>query len=298
MAVDELLETFEATTTLPDAERALELIAASDYPDDLRLGEMYDGLAEVAAEVGDFTCAVRTQRRALELGCDYPELGREMLAWYLLKDGRAEEGEALFAQLRAERPTDAHLLQTVAAARHDAGFTADALAALDEALEMANSWERELLPEIRVERRFMREEQGLPPDADDVLARPGARNETEQVRVAVAWFPRAEHALALDCWPALTEDLADPDAYCRRIDRELRGARDATGRNPDVAPLGVEELQAFAERHGLDPDSAAARSRRAAEMLAAGETIAWPPRRNDACWCGADRKYKRCCGRV
>jgi len=24
--------------------------------------------------------------------------------------------------------------------------------------------------------------------------------------------------------------------------------------------------------------------------------IAWPPGRNDPCWCGSRRKYKKCCG--
>jgi uncharacterized protein YchJ len=26
-------------------------------------------------------------------------------------------------------------------------------------------------------------------------------------------------------------------------------------------------------------------------------TIAWPPPRNAACWCGSGSKYKKCCGR-
>jgi tetratricopeptide (TPR) repeat protein len=296
MAVEELLETFEATTSLAEAERALDLIAASEYPEDLPLGEMYDGLAEVAAEIGDFACAVRTQRRALELGCDYPDLGREMLAWYLLKDGKTEEGEARFARLRKERPTDVCLVQTLAAARQDAGSTAEALAALEEALAMAKVWDEEMLAEIRVERRYVREKLGLPLDADDLLARRGVQDRDEQARVAVAWFPRDEHRSALGQWPELAEDLADPDAYCRRIDLELRRAREATGRNPEVAPLRVADLHVFAEHRGLEADSGAARSQCAAEMLVRGETIAWPPGRNDPCWCGSGRKYKRCCG--
>jgi uncharacterized protein YecA (UPF0149 family) len=26
-----------------------------------------------------------------------------------------------------------------------------------------------------------------------------------------------------------------------------------------------------------------------------GELIAWPPGRNQPCWCGSGRKYKKCC---
>jgi hypothetical protein len=33
-----------------------------------------------------------------------------------------------------------------------------------------------------------------------------------------------------------------------------------------------------------------------AEQEARG--VAWPPGRNDRCWCGSGRKYKKCCGRV
>ncbi|GAA0413390.1 hypothetical protein Acor_11030 [Acrocarpospora corrugata] len=32
------------------------------------------------------------------------------------------------------------------------------------------------------------------------------------------------------------------------------------------------------------------------EQADPGDDIAWPPGRNDPCWCGAERKYKKCCG--
>lgn len=36
----------------------------------------------------------------------------------------------------------------------------------------------------------------------------------------------------------------------------------------------------------------------AADQMRAGNGLAWPPGRNDACWCESGRKYKRCCGTV
>lgn len=42
--------------------------------ENLPLGDYYDELAEVAGEEGDFPLAVRAQRRAIELGCELPEL--------------------------------------------------------------------------------------------------------------------------------------------------------------------------------------------------------------------------------
>lgn len=293
--VEEALATFEVTTSLVEAERALDSIAETDYPPDLLLGDLYDSLAEAAAEAGDYGCAVRAQRRALDLGCEWQELGREMLAWYLLKDGRIDEGEALFEALRAERQGDALLLLTLAAARRDAGLDEAALAAHDEALATAVASDPEMIDQARLERRDCREELGVEADADDRLAPDPVRGAAD-VAVAIAWFPRDQHAHALAQWPDLRDDLTDPDVYCQRIEGELRKTRELTGRNPAVAPLVVDDLETFAAEHELDPDSGEARSRYAAQLLVDGEALAWPPRRNDRCWCGSGRKYKRCCG--
>jgi uncharacterized protein YecA (UPF0149 family) len=32
------------------------------------------------------------------------------------------------------------------------------------------------------------------------------------------------------------------------------------------------------------------------ELEARDDGEAWPPGRNDECWCGSGRKYKKCCG--
>jgi tetratricopeptide (TPR) repeat protein len=109
-SVSELLLIFESTEDLEEAEDALGRIAAMERPADLELGECYDGLAEVAADAGNLELAVRAQRRALEHGCREPDLARQMLGWYLLEAGEREEGEAVFAAARAERPDDPWLL--------------------------------------------------------------------------------------------------------------------------------------------------------------------------------------------
>jgi tetratricopeptide (TPR) repeat protein len=297
-AANELLETFDATTSLEEAERALDSIAAGEYPEGLPLGDLYDGLAEAAAESGDFACAVRAQQRALELGCEWPELAREMLAWYLLLDGQIDSGEALFQRLRDERDDgDALLLLTLATARADAGLTEAALDAYDEAVAAAKAREPSLVEQARQERRHHRREMGLEEDADDRAATTRSLHQRqEEVVPAVAWFPRDEHGRALSKWPDLEHDLRDPDAYCARIERELRRTLELTGRNPAVAPLVVDKLEAFTAERDLSADSGAARSGYAAELLAAGEAVSWPPGRNDRCWCDSGQKYKRCCG--
>jgi len=63
-----------------------------------------------------------------------------------------------------------------------------------------------------------------------------------------------------------------------------------------VAPIDVDGLLGWAAAEGLDPDTGEARSGYAAQLLERGDAIAWPPGRNDPCWCRSGRKYKRCCG--
>lgn len=296
-SASELLSIFESTEDLEEAEDALGRIAAMERPADLELGECYDGLAEVAADAGNLELAVRAQRRALEHGCREPDLARQMLGWYLLEAGEREEGEAVFAAARGERPDDPWLLSALALARRGAGDHLGALRAFDEALELAKAGsDPALTRRLRAERLECREDQDLPPDEDDRLAASAEPGFPDADAYAVAWYPRDQIDAALERWPSLVEDLADPDAYCRIIEARLREVRSETGRVPSVAPLEVDAVVKFASEHGLDPDSGSARSRLAAVLGSRGETVPWPPGRNESCWCGSGRKYKRCCG--
>jgi hypothetical protein len=251
-------------------------------------------------EQGDYACAVRAQGRAVELGCDDPDLGREMLAWYLLKAGKKAQGEAAFLELRAERGEDPGILSTLANARMDSGDGAGAIEAFDAALAAAKrAADHDWLREMRAERRYAGRELGLEPDEDDrlaAMAEPDGREAS--AHWSLAWFPRDQIAAALARWPSLTEDLADPDAYCRSIEGKLRATSILTGRRPALAPLHVDRLSHYAEEHGLDPDSGSARSGLAAELGRTRAAIAWPPGRNEPCWCGSQRKYKRCCAQA
>lgn len=296
-SVSELLSIFESTEDLEEAEAVLDRIAAMERPADLELGECYDGLAEVAADAGDIELAVRAQRRALGHGCREPDLARQMLGWYLLEAGEHEEGEAVFAAARAERPGDPWLLSALALARRGAGDYLGALRAFDEALELAKAGsDPALTRRLRAERLECREDQGLSPDEDDRLAASAEPGFPAADAYAVAWYPRDQIGAALERWPSLAGDLEDPDAYCKTIEARLREVRSETGRVPSVAPLEVDAVLQFASENGLDPDSGHARSRFAAVLGSRGETVSWPPGRNEPCWCGSGRKYKRCCG--
>lgn len=298
VAVDELIEAYREAVTLEEAEGVLRSIESSEQAREVGIGDLYDNLAELAAEEDDFGLAVRAQRRAVDLGCEMPTLGRQMLGWYLIKDGQRMAGEAEFEALRRELGDDPELLITLGHARSDAGHEAEALQAFDQALAAAKEREDEYaIDRARIERRGCRSELGLPIDDEDRLARAAevVASSREQVSVAVGWFPRDECAAALEHWPELGEVLADGDAYCRGLDARLHELLRTTGRHPLVAPLRVEELIEHAERRGVDPSDPSARAGLAADVARRGEAIAWPPARNEPCWCGSDRKYKRCC---
>jgi tetratricopeptide (TPR) repeat protein len=297
-AVDEILRPFVEAVELADAAAALDDLAPSDELPARILGNCYDELAADAAEDDDYALAVRLERRAVELGCDETWIAREMLGWYLLKIGSTADGEAQFAALRAERPDDVHLLVALGNARSDAGMPDGALAAFDEALELAK--QRGLPDELdraRIERHGEREEAGLPPDDDDRLALAPPPLFSEPIAWTLAWFAPDQRAAALARWPELADDFADATAYNARIEDHLRLLHRATRRAPSVAPLDVEELADWAAEAGLDADSGEARSQFAAELARTGHAIAWPPGRNDPCWCRSGRKYKRCCGK-
>jgi tetratricopeptide (TPR) repeat protein len=295
-----LLDTYRHAPTPEEAEQALKALEGRAYDNAPPIGDLYDELAELAAQAKNFGLAIRAQRRAVVLGCEMPELGREMLGWYLMKDGRRAAGEAEFDALRRDVGDDPELLIMLGHARADAGDERAALEAYDEALvaakEVGDAW---TLDRARAERHFSRRELGLSEDEDDRLA-PRPLNEPsrpEDVSLAVSWFPRSEHRAALDEWPELEEDLADADRYCRGIEQHLREFSAASGQRPSVAPLTVKELIAYAESEGLDPAGGGTRARFAAELSRRDQTISWPPSRNDPCWCSSGRKYKRCCGR-
>jgi uncharacterized protein YecA (UPF0149 family)/predicted RNase H-like HicB family nuclease len=293
-----LLAAYDDAESLEEAETALDKLSALGLPSDLRLGDLYDGLAEVAAEDGDFSLAVRTQRSAIELGCDHREIAKQMLGWYLLKDGKKEEGEAAFAELAITRGDDPELLTTLANARMDSGDSEGAAEAFDAALAAATRLgDADWISQIREERRYVRSELGLTPDESDRLAGLVEQVESDApTRWSLAWFPRDQIEAALSRWPSLADDLSDPDAYCQSIEVTLRQMSADTGRRPTIAALDVERLTDYADAQRLDADSGAARSRFAAELGRHDEVVSWPPGRNDPCWCGSGRKYKRCCG--
>ena|GEM_PF-380215 len=131
---------------------------------------------------------------------------------------------------------------------------------------------------------------------------PGMSRETHELPdvLAVAWFPREEFAAALEAFPSLGMRLRtdDPDRCAQIVQATLLDLARDHGRQPQFAPMTVASLTAFADTHGLDADTSLARAAHAADLAGRGAGVSWPPGRNDPCWCGSGRKYKKCCDTV
>ena len=69
----------------------------------------------------------------------------------------------------------------------------------------------------------------------------------------------------------------------------------APGTRVALASIRVAELLAWLGDDPRDPAETGLLVEFAAHLARQGRIIPWPPGRNDACWCGSGRKYKRCC---
>jgi len=117
--------------------------------------------------------------------------------------------------------------------------------------------------------------------------------------VATPYFALDEFAAAIAAWPSFAEDWAADghEAYALELDRRMRAVAPGAPRHPVVVPLTVARVRALAAANEFDPEAAEARARAAYEVAQEGGALAWPPGRNDPCWCGSAKKYKKCCGR-
>lgn len=113
---------------------------------------------------------------------------------------------------------------------------------------------------------------------------------------ALAWFPEAEWQRAIELWPELLDNMpTDHREYSNQVEANLKAAADREPGTPDVAPLTVDAL---VEAYGDDAGEPLSRASLGAKVARAGQAIAWPPGRNDSCWCGSGIKYKQCCGPI
>jgi hypothetical protein len=127
---------------------------------------------------------------------------------------------------------------------------------------------------------------------------PGSRE--AGYNVAFAWFPPDQWPKATERWPDLLDERpADPLEYSHVLESVIKQYQEfVRGNTFHVAPMTVEGLVAFCAERDTDPATGDGRAQYAATLLQFGEAVAWPPGRNEPCWCRSGRKYKQCCGPV
>ena len=123
--------------------------------------------------------------------------------------------------------------------------------------------------------------------------------------VAFAWLPSGDYEQAVGLWPefATSDRVAGPDGplphpqYCQVMQQQLVKYAEARIPRLAIAPIRVAPFTAWCAEQGHQPDSADARAEYAAHLAATADpgVIGWPPGRNQPCWCGSGRKYKKCC---
>ena len=114
--------------------------------------------------------------------------------------------------------------------------------------------------------------------------------------LSVFW-PEAEFHALIARWPHLADHLgATWDEHRRRVERHC-ALCERNGLRVEQLPADVPGFEALLADLGVT-------SPKKDDLLAHPDlrsvttaTLAWPPARTAACWCGSGRKYKQCCRR-
>lgn len=248
----------------PDFARAAahieRAVTEPDAAADLDVPYWLGELAQQYASAGRYDNAILAMERAMAAGWHGRPDGRAHIAEFHLQAGRAEEAHALFAAVKADTPDDPWLYNLAGMAYAAADNHGRALQWLTEGLELVL-------------------QTGDPDRLAGQLA--GLRLES------------------------LVELRLPPDELQGRADRFVvtrSVLRQAGFRNEEISrglvPIRVGEYVDWCAKGGRDPGESSSRAAYAAELARQGGTGPWPPGRNEPCWCGSGRKYKRCCGAV
>lgn len=302
--------------------RALELPEAQSHR-----AEYLDELAYAYQQLGRFDEAIDAMRQALAAGWDgeldeHPS-AQALIADLLLRAGHTQQADAGWLAAEREDPRDPRLHQAAGVAYADVGLHREALPWQTKGLELALAagadgdmiWlltseraetldvlgqapdDLQLRAEERVERDEQAEQQRVEAfyrDRDAQTIRP------QRASVGLAWFPDGEYQRALETWPSFAEDYQHgPYAdYCARLELLLRDLRAQGVARLALTPITIDKYLSWCIQHDRDPEQSDTRANYATELLEHDATHPWPPERNQPCWCGSDRKYKKCCLRA
>ena len=279
--------------------------------------------AEITEREGDLLTAAVLAERAIEehrthgfLDCGHPQAFHASL---LLRLGRTDEAMAELTALRpllSEDPEAASYLSEALAAGGRAEIAEQwltealvkvlpALTALDtERDQPAQVQAMVVACALAIQRHDVRRDLGLPHDdhdhLGDILRQVGHQvlgdGAQDAEDTTLLFWPRPEFDQVLLRWPALAEEYGHTwDEHRARVQRNLMSW--STAGRPQVVLLAgtADGLALHAELEDGDPTDSQVRQGYAQHLDEHPWEIAWPPPRNDACWCGSELKYKKCC---
>lgn len=287
----------DAQTARDPRPYALELVSAVEGerladPDDA--GYALSLAAEARELAGDHDESVTLSARAVTAST-----GTLDATWVhathaerLLRLGRDEEGMAALTTLRpllhrevgAVGPVSEALVENGRGEIAEQWLTAALLTATEREERAAEGSDEQLdvadvVDELVLTRRDVRAGLGLAPDEYDVLA------DDLDAAPDLVFFPEAAYGRLLAARPEVADELGrDWDAHRALVEGDLQAA-DADGEVLEVEVATPEMLAAMlADADGTEPADPEP-----------GPRLAWPPGRNDPCWCGSRAKYKKCC---
>ncbi|WP_084514410.1 SEC-C domain-containing protein [Nocardia acidivorans] len=294
----------------PPREIALQFEQAAEADPDERAQNLNEA-AGYWAMAGELERARRLHLAAIADGGEVAGDARVWYALFLLEYDDALAGRAMLDTILAEGPDDYAIYESVAEAF-------EAVEALEEALHWfeAGLARQRLIGDdgaegfgeyrLAIGRSRVRESLGLPEDADDRWAEQQRRSWADRIdrrgsssarptALSMFYLPEEEFDAAMRRWPELRNQYDSHVEHRASVESQLREAD--SGLSLRVSAAGVAGLAEYAAAHDRDPLQSNTRAAYAAELSRLGRDIAWPPGRNESCWCGSSRKYKKCCGR-
>jgi tetratricopeptide (TPR) repeat protein len=306
-------------------QRAVQTCTADpEAAEVLDLADLYLELATEYETLGRCADALAAADAAVDAGLRSNPDPRCLRAEILMRAGRVGEAEPIWAAVLADTPDDVWLYNNAGLEYAHAGDHGAALRWLTDGLRLAlRSGDPErLVDQLADLRQESLDSLGRPADALQEQAA-GFLREKQQARptrveepaadpsngarvnaVALAWLPADDYEEAVKLWPELAESelVAGPAGplphrlYCRAMQQQLVELSQVGIPGLAIAPVRVAPFTAWCTEQGQQPDSEA-RATYAAHLAANADpgVVSWPPGRNQPCWCGSGRKYKKCC---
>ncbi|MFF6998431.1 SEC-C domain-containing protein [Streptomyces sp. NPDC008313] len=114
--------------------------------------------------------------------------------------------------------------------------------------------------------------------------------------VAVLHWPADELAELVAAYPSLTDEYPSHEAHLATIEASLRELAASGTPNLGIVTGTVPSYEAFAASELSSPTDTSLLPQYATTLAARGLAVAWPPQRDEACWCASGSPYGKCHG--